>query len=250
MDDENPLEQPAPEDPIERVYALAYDIAYGAAHKMWSSHFRVTEADDEGIIFDYGLREGLREKWGDDPSYYSTHLLVSFGYLVQSSLQLETPDRVFYDLTAKAYALLEKPFKPPAVFISYRQEESSALALLVESRLKLADKRTNIFIDKLIEPSDSLGTQIQNAIENCRFFICLLGPTTLIESVMVRQEIELARAQNDCIIIPICHNHFVFDDTYEKYFGDAKAVVVNNESAEEYEIAMTKLLLKMGYSTI
>ena len=36
---DNPLEQPAPDDPIERVHAFARDLAWGAVNGKWGSSF-------------------------------------------------------------------------------------------------------------------------------------------------------------------------------------------------------------------
>ena len=51
--------------------------------------------------------------------------------------------------------------------------------------------------------------------------------------------------------IPICHNGYTPpDELYTKYFRDNKAIVIKHpESAEEYEINMTRLLIRLGYPT-
>ncbi len=41
---ENPLELPVPDDPIERVHALARDLAYGALHNEWQSEITMYQS--------------------------------------------------------------------------------------------------------------------------------------------------------------------------------------------------------------
>src|SRR5215510_8902694 len=124
---ENPLELAAPpeSEPIERIHALAKDMAYGAVHKMWTAHFRVNQPDGQAKIDDDGLNRGLSHKWGDYHNYYAVPLLFSFGYLARSSPgdgSYFTRDTALYDITQKAFNLLGTPAIAPKVFISYKQD--------------------------------------------------------------------------------------------------------------------------------
>ncbi len=155
---------------------------------------------------------------------------------------------------------------PPALFISYKRSESSALGLLVEARLKLADSNINVFIDKELEPGDKWHGRLEKEVRQRPFFVCLLGPTSL-GSPYVRNEIRWAldeAEKSDTLIIPICHNNYLFDaELHPDLTNDAEeidalvaqlavnnAIVVNPENAEEYELAMLKLLNRLGYSNI
>ena len=251
---ENPLELSVPDDPIERIHALARDIAYGAAQKMWTPHFLVNLVDNEAEISDAGLNTGLNEKWQDFHNYYAVPLLVSFGYLERSSSNANlSREQAYFDLTAKAFALLERPIKPPKVFISYKQKQSSALALLIEARLKLADNDSDVFIDKLLEGGDSWEQTLNSRIHESKYFVCLIGPETLVVEAdkknMVQQEIEWA-LNSECRIIPIWHNGYVPDSNYPSRLETIQAIPVPTESAKGYGSAIDDLLVILGYSTI
>jgi hypothetical protein len=244
---EAPYRQEKPSDPIARVQTLALDLAYGASEGHWEP---IIYIDEEWMKKDYwyrhpkynqNLKNLIRQFWQNFPP--SPNLLLSFGYI-------QHIDGISFALTQKAFALLEKPATPPSVFISYKQTESSALALLIESRIKNVDENVSIFIDKNIESGESINSRIEEALEQSRFFICLLGSNTLANSPAVKTEIALAKENPDCVIIPICHNSYIPDDIYKQHFDDKNAIIINPESAEEYEINMTKLLIRLGYSTI
>ncbi len=273
---ENPLELSAPNDPSERIHAFAKDLAWGSINNEWGSFITVNKY---GSSFDKPLnllstfedtshltenQIKFNKKWHE--TYPSISLLVSFAYLAKSGERGDKrnqedffmeddghsyiPFEIDYTITGKAFALLEKPPKPTNIFISYKQSESSALALLIESRLSHIDSDVEIFIDKNIPSGDSINSRIEKALEPSRFFICLLGLKTLIDSQPVRDEINLAKSKPDCTIIPICHNGYTPDDLYNQYFGDNKAIIIKHpESAEEYEINMTRLLIRLGYPT-
>ena len=248
---ENPQKLQVPTDPVERIHALAREIAYGSIiQNKFTPHLRVKNANDQGEFADEGLNEYLKERWGNYHNYYSLHKLVSFGYLVKSKVDFQEEGITFYDVTLKAFELLEKLPTTTNIFISYKQIESSALALLIESRLKHINPDIDIFIDKNIESGNSISSRIQAAIEQSQFFICLLSPNTLKDSQFVKNEIVMAAIKTERIIIPICHNGYKPDDLYDQYFSDNKALVVMPESAEEYETNMTKLLIRLRYSTI
>ncbi len=160
---ENPLEIPAPEDPVEKIHDLARDIAYGAVHKMWTSYFSVTRANDQGIIQDSGLNDGLRKKWQEYHNNYAIPLLASFGYLVRNDTNY--PGDAYYQVTPKAFALLEKQAKTPSIFISHKQDQSSVFALLIEARLKLQDSDIGVFIDRDIPPGEKWNGFLEDRVK-------------------------------------------------------------------------------------
>lgn len=181
---DNPFEQPAPSDVIQRVHEFARDLAYGAAKGLWHSRIQwQVLVNPEISKFGKVFADNLREKW--DTKFPSEFLLLSFGYFTALG---EEAGRSSYLLTDKAFALLEKPTAPPNIFISYRRGESSALALLVEARLKLAGN-PNAFIDKNLAAGEEWNRELEEKIRRSRYFVLLVGATTL-QSAHVLQELE------------------------------------------------------------
>jgi TIR domain len=245
--DDNPLEQPAPTNPLERIHTLARDLAYGAMNGLWSSkislsfvardeYWWISTEGNEVSISDY-----LETKWQNEQP--SANVLMSFGYF--SLLAERESGTIVYLLTEKAFGLLEKPTAPPTVFISYRRSQSSALGLLVVARLKAAGV-PNPFIDMVIDPGAEWHALLEKTVRGSRYFIALLAPGTL-ESTYVRQEIEWALNTPDQIIIPFWHNGFTPGADYPAGLETRNAIRLKEESAEEYELAMIKLLNRLGY---
>lgn len=226
---EDPLRQPLPNDPLERIHRLARDLAYGAVHNMWNSQIITTNGWADGVP------RYLRVWGGDHPNIY---LLNSFAYVAKQG-----PGE--YILTEKAFALLERPAVSPSVFISYRRSESSAFGLLVEARLRMAGVQ-HPFLDKNLVPGDEWIQMLEQRIRQCQYFILLLGPSTL-ESAYVQQEIAWA-LQSQVNIIPIWHNNFHGAEDYPAELESKNAIRVKEESAEEYELAIIRLLSRLGYS--
>jgi TIR domain-containing protein len=246
---DNPLEQPAPADPLERIHTLARDLAYGALNRRWSSKISVSfvTRDEYYWINTEGnpdaVNEYLEAKWGSGQP--SADVLMSFGYF--SLLAERDSGTNVYLLTEKAFALLERPTAPPTVFISYRRSQSSALGLLVVARLK-AVGIPNPFIDMVIDPGAEWHALLENTVRGSRYFIALLAPGTL-DSAYVRHEIEWALDTPGQIIIPFWHNGFNPEQEaqYPLAFSTRNAIRLKEESAEEYELAMIKLLNRLGY---
>ena len=117
---DNPLEQPAPDDPIARVHAFARDLAWGAVHEKWGGVFSrwsfdvkdVTDPDkyhhasNELILY-------IQGKWCSEPP--GIDLLMSFEYFTVTQESLAPQGNIrriggpSYHLTPKALALLDKP---------------------------------------------------------------------------------------------------------------------------------------------
>jgi hypothetical protein len=121
--------------------------------------------------------------------------------------------------------------------------------LCVEASLKLKDQNINVFIDKLLNPGEGWEKQLEEAVRQSRYFICLIGPNTL-DSVVVRREIAWAHESSERVVIPLWHNGYKRDQRYDELFGDIQAIPIHNESAEAYELAIIKLLNRLEYSTI
>ncbi len=264
---DNPLEQNVPDDPIERVHTFARDLAYGAAQGLWGTKFQVNFQRGEdwlsltylkGVDCDANFVPYMDKKWnGDNPT---SDLMESYGYVTVVD-RFESGNRS-YLLTPKAFALLEKPTTPPAVFISYARRHSSALALLIEARLKLEDRNLRAFIDKDIPLGDEWRDVLVARISASQYFILLLTMETL-TSKPVAEEIEIALKTPTCKIIPLCHNGYSFSKAFDTAIGKRaissemittlatkNALTVDTESAASYEDKVNRLLGRLGYSTI
>jgi hypothetical protein len=240
---ENPIELSVPENIIQRVHAFARDLAYGAAQGWW--HTRITwQALSTPNINTFGkaYQDHLGKKWGEErPSEF---LLLSFGYFQE--LTNSTAGLSVYLLTDKAFALLETPATPPNVFISYSRKDSTAFALLIEARLKLAGN-PNPYIDKNLVAGEEWNTQLQERIRAARYFVVVIGANTL-ASPYVRQELDWA-AQFGCTIISIWHDGAKIDANTPEILQTRHALKVSEESALGYEMAVNQLLNSLGYAT-
>ena len=259
---DNPLELKAPDDPIERVHTIALDLAYGVSRGLWGTNLTVERMHGNEQWMNWSnvqagptnFDEYMTRKWADNPP--SAYLMLSFGYFIE----FEQKDG--YLLTAKAFALLEKPTTPPSVFISYARKQSSALALLIEARLKLEDRNLRAFIDKDIPLGDEWRDVLVERIAASQYFILLLTMDTLL-SKPVAEEIAIALKTPTCKIIPICHGGYRFGADFPAALGERalsaelittlatkNALVVETESAASYEDKVNRLLGRLGYSTI
>lgn len=239
---ENTFGKRAPTDILARVHEFARDLAYGATLGLWHTqiHWRKLVNPDisqHSKVF----AAQLGPKWGTEiPSEY---LLLSFGYLREYGSE---SGHSIYLLTDKAFQLLEKPSSPPNVFISYRRQDSSALALLVEARLRLAGN-PNPFVDKNLVPGEEWNAQIKQQIQGSRYFICLIGKTTL-ESPHVLREIDWA-TESDSTIISVWHNGVRMNRGVPDVLQKRHAITVSEENALGYETVVNQLLNAMGYAT-
>ncbi len=264
---DNPLEQKAPDDPIDRAHTFARDLAYGATQGLWGTKFQVNLERGEswlsltylkGVDCDVNFLPYLETKWNNESP--TSDLMESYGYTSVVE-RFESGNRS-YLLTPKAFDLLEKPTTPPSVFISYARRPSSALALLIEARLKLEDRNLRAFIDKDIPLGDEWRDVLVDRISASQYFICLLTMDTLL-SKPVAEEIEIALRTPTCKIIPICHGGYRFGAEFPAAPGERalsaelietlatkNALVVETESASSYEDKVNRLLGRLGYSTI
>jgi hypothetical protein len=238
---ENPLAEPVPIDVFQRVQAFARDLAYGVSQGFWHSKLYWNSLHNPEISNTSKLyAHHLGPKWENQiPSDY---LLLSFGYLTLFSTEGGSP---VYLLTEKTFSLLERPSRPPDIFISYRRSESSALALLIEARLKLAGN-PNPFLDKNLAVGQEWQEQLRERIYNSRYFICLIGEKTL-ESQQVQQEIQWA-IEAGCTIISIWHGSRINAET-PAFLRDRHAIIIKDDGALDYEVAINQMLNTLGYAT-
>jgi len=245
---DNPQAQPLPQDPRQRVVKLARDLAQGALDGRWTSVIIVNTMrgiEEWMSAGDYhndeALDSYLETTWGEHR--LTARLLMALGYL--SILADRGEGRIDYVITQKAFDLLNQPAAPPSVFISYRRNESSAFGLLL-ARLKLVGIE-NPFIDMNIDPGAEWHAHLKHTIRGSKFFVCLLGPQTL-DSEYVRKEIEWALDTEGLTIIPIWHNGFQRGENYPQGLETKNAIRVKEESAEEYNVAVIRLLNILGYA--
>lgn len=255
----NPLDLPRKtHDSLKDAEDLARDLAYGALHNEWSPY--IDAMQDGSWLVSFGkksitpMQERFMQKWGLDVSRRpSFALLEVLGYLaIQKDHRASITGgyvEIAYRLTLKAFDLLKQPTESPRVFISYRRSESSALALLIEARLRMAGADPNrIFVDKNIPGGADWEKMIRSRAENCDFLIALIAPTTL-ESPYVRQEITWA-ADRERVIIPVCHNGMTLDacdPSIQIYHGHD--IDEDAPSAMKYETAVNFILSSVGYPT-
>ena len=253
---DNPLEQPAPKDPLARVHEFARDLAWGAVNGKWGSNFDSWSLDVLDVTKPENYQHATNElifyiqrKWFDGPP--SINLMRSFEYFTPSQESLVPEFRyggIHFLLTPKAFSLLNKPATPPKIFISYRHAESSAFALLVEAQLKLVDPDISVFIDKEIQRGDDWEERIEKALRTSKILICILGPD-FARSEMMLKEIDWA-AQSGSRLISILHNNLSNEENLPARLKRKKWIKVQQENAEEYEIAILKLLNTLGYPTL
>lgn len=242
----NPLQQPRPDDPLDRVHDLARDLAYLALGGSMSAEIRVGTRGWKGdpryeSEIETPDLAAFRKKWwnGDTFAGPSFELLASYDYLAVPQLDV-------YHIKSQAFQLLQKPAEKPSVFISYRRKDSSAFALLIEARLRLVGL-DSVFVDKSIKAGEVWHDRLEEAIGQCQHFICLVGKTTF-ESSVIADEIRTAVASNRRII-SIWHNGQVMTDAAPTELQKRHAITVTGESAREYETAISELLNTLGYKT-
>lgn len=260
MDD--PRLDPLPRDHAEAARALARDYAYGVMQGDWlpdaviytafRDHFwqvKNRANDDADNRFD----AYVAKKWGDPNNLPDSSYLALFGYFTQIE---EGEEYVVCRITEKALNLLIEPALPPQTFIAYFREQSSAFALLIESRLK--ERKIGAFIDKQISVGDDWSKTLETTIkERVDFFICLIAPGS-IDRVVIQHEILWAletRAKRSIRLIPIWHNGFTerslegatVDPAIREFITGTNAIKISEESAQSYETALSLLLNRLEY---
>lgn len=267
---DNPLKTPVPETVLGKVEKFVYDLAWGVIEGKWGNNFHVSSGI--GRVDEWSSWDSLNDEfrlymeniWDKLPP--SKDLLLSFGYIIVLERQQYS---TIYILSEKAFDLLKAPAIAPTIFISYGHRFSSALALLIEARLRNVDKQIGVFIDKSIPLGKEWHAHLKDEVSRCEYFIVLLGQSLELEngkektvftlnSDYVRQEIEWAFEANS-VIIPICHSGYSLTSETDTLNGELwdklhelqkkQAIFVGAESADEYEFAVSKLLNRLGYPT-
>jgi len=258
----NPLKLPVPEDFVDKVDAFARDLAYGVLHGAWDIHvnaFRPNQANDF-VLTESGQQDYSKQfwtKWRNGITYLNPHFsaLEARGYVdsfKSGSNDSSGAPYTGYKLIPKAFELLDKPARPPEVFISYRRAESSAFALLIEARLRLVGNPTP-FVDKNIQAGEDWAKRLQETIEASKYFIILIGDEKIWDSEWVQNEIRWAENAG-CTIISVWHNGMLLDSeqnksSFPKVLAARQKIDVKEESALGYETAVNQVLNALGYRT-
>lgn len=243
---------PIPETLMARHKAFIREMAYGALLDLWDAYFSPRNVGDNHARWNSNafLSEYLERKWvGKSPNIFK---MTALGYVSTDE------KRMRYELTTKAFALLEEAPEAP-IFISYRRPESSTFALLVAERMKNAG--LNPFLDiTSLEPGVLWEEQLRAEIEKRDIMVCLIGPTTL-DSEWVCKEIISAHHKGErARLIPVFHNGFSIRKVEEKYAtasGETHTAAqiilarqapftVTREDASEYNRVITELLGFLG----
>jgi TIR domain len=251
---DNPLSQARPDDPILKVHDYARDLAYLAIMGVLpsGSRFHSTDSPHEMKTANETIT-AFKDKWGrgrlgrGELESPDPNVMVSFGYLMR---ELDSYSIPIFQITEKAFQLLERPSTAPTIFISYRRQESSAFALLIEARLRLAGVAT-VFVDKNIAPGDDWEQVLLQTIRQAQVLIVLIGPRTLnADSPHVEKEIAWGM-QTNCRLISIWHNgHRMKAETnYPSVLAQKQFIVVEEETSKHYETAISELLNSLGYRT-
>jgi hypothetical protein len=248
------LAPPPTDEHQRRIVFFTRCLAYGVLKGLWSPRFAY---DGEWIAAEENrhqlhLKRYLEKNWSSAPP--SVSFLEVFEYIRPDggTTYVKGVSRPTYILTPAAFDLLQEPATPPSVFIAYKRDESSALGLLLVARMKMVGV-PNPFIDMNIAPGAEWQAQLQRIIEQAEYCIVLIAPTTL-DSEYVCQEIAWAQ-QSGAQLIPIWHSGFHQRSDFGRYapwlqnfLNTTNAIIIRNESAADYENAVTLLLNRLGYS--
>ncbi len=243
------LARVVPESEDARLREFATDIAIGESLGAWEKtiHLIRNQVGDEilrwtteGAIGNYEIWQMLMSKWTavNLPDYQE---IYNYGYFISLSGEK-------FNLSTMA---LELPTYYADIFISYKRSESSAFALLMESRIK-QDTDSTPFLDKELDAGDKWHAKLEEKIAACEIFICLLAPGTLISS-QVRREIDLAIAEYEkkrCQIIPVWHKGYDKNKSgmLDKISDKFQAIVVKEESTAGYDFAVSEISYRLKYS--
>lgn len=229
-----------PSGDVAKVRLLAKELIMGVHRNLWSSTISTMPSDTDGnevAPVDRNLANYLEKRWGDRHIRHRLELLRGHGYVDHNTL------------TNVAFALINEA-EPYNIFISYKRSESSALALLVNCRLK--EHSFVPFMDMMIEPGENWHADLKEQIKTCDYFIILLGKETL-ASTMTVKEIKWA-IKYEKMVIPVWHNGFNLDSVQwkgvdsevEDTIQQTNAIRVLEESASDYNRAIVELLNRFG----
>ena len=205
---------PPPAEPLPQVRRLARDLAYGSLYDFWLNRFFVS--DFPSLEWNVTGREShhfrifgeyVSEVWHQhDLVLPHPELLFSLGYFAIAR-QNEHGKTDIFQVTEKAYNLIENPSLTQSVFISYKRSCSSTVAMLMWAYLQRIGLDPFIDIEG-IPPGDDWWQVIEKEITSANTFISLITHETF-ESEIVLNEIKLALKNKDTTrIVPVLHDGF------------------------------------------
>jgi hypothetical protein len=252
----HPFDQPRVENnPFQDAQDLARDLAFGALNGYWGTIITFFRGAPNFFDRENEIHQKFLTKWHSEHKPIGNYgILLALGHLqaIPNTGQSSMTESLM--IGKSAFELVKAPFVPSKVFVSYRRRESSAFALLIEARLRIAGVPTEgIFVDKNMTGGERWENRIHREIEQCDYFVCLIGPTTLADGSWVSKEIEILKQTNPkAIAIPVCHNGFrlgQLPETLAKSNGYELAKPTDEETALDYETAVNFVLNSMGYRT-
>lgn len=239
---------------LEDAVNYAQDLAFGALNGWWQPVLTTYRGVPNFLDANDPNHAAFRAKWLEaEVPAPSFGLMAALGYL-QVLPQETNSQTVTWLITREAFALLKQPFLPARIFISYRRRESSAFALLLEARLRLAGvDAEGIFLDKDITLGELWEQRLERELTQADYVVCLIGPTTLDEGSWVLHEIEtVKRLRPRTPIIPVCHNGARLS-SLPAPLASSNGYEIGKPAAEEtaldYEMAVSYVLNALGYRT-
>lgn len=233
------LQRPLPQNPMARVRTLAKELAEGATQGVWGveiSTFRGSPNEAPVQVY-------FKQRWEDKSPHIG--ILVSNGYLTYNPTSSQQGDWI---ITKAAFDLIEE-VEQASIFISYKRSESSAFALLVLARLKMAGLEP--FLDLSLVPGEDWEAGLKKRIEKFDYLIVILGKDTLKSEVCLK-EIQWA-IEAGLSIIPIWHNGFSYKTgewdvslKVDAALSKTHTIRVLEESALAYNNAIVELLNRFG----
>ena len=235
---------PIPSGDVARVKLLAKELALGVHRGLWERTILVGTSYGEIIELRSGVQQYLHpfieKRWGDKSISQQIELLIGHEYVIKTNV---------HEIASAAFGLVDET-EPYNIFISYRQLDSSALALLVLARLK--EHGLVPFVDMALEAGGNWHADLEDRIKSCDYFIILLGKDTL-SSPMTVKEIQWA-LKYERTLIPIWHSGFDLnadewvdvDEAVKEAIQQTNAIIVQDESANGYNSAIVELLNRFG----
>lgn len=234
--------RPLPKPPMERVRALARELAEGAAEALWGVTLQHEPCAVEQLKSPHfasdALNRYLERRWRNQSPPWSLLKMMGFVEIYEGEVEI----------SASAFALLDGA-PPASAFISYRRKDSSAFALLTLDRLRAVG--VNAYVDMALRPGSLWRERIREEIQTRETLVLLVGIETL-TSDMVRQEIVWA-LDADVNILPIWHNGFVYEPgkpplptKIDYVLTHMHTIRVLEESALAYHTALTELAAYFG----
>lgn len=231
-----------PSGDVAHIKLLAKELALGVHRGLWRPIIHIMGSPltpHDKILGNY-----LDRRWESRHKVlHYLELLQGYGYIEYLGLDEE------YRLTTVAFDLINEA-EPYNIFISYKRSESSALALLVNTKLK--EHSLVPFVDMALEAGGNWHAELEGRIRDCDYFIVLLGEKTLASDMTIK---EIAWAiQYKKKVIPVWHSEFCLssdkwndvDSKVKEAIQRTNAIRVIEESASDYNRAIVELLNRFG----